>query len=153
MTASLEFRLLCPEFAGPLERFFDALDSAGDSKSFHPHPLTPEVARRIANHRGEDLYYVAINEDSVLAYGMLRGWEKGYDVPSLGIAVHPDFRGLGLGSAMMKFLHIAARIQGAKRIRLKVYPENSSAIRMYEGLGYKFSDDLEDGQLVGLLVL
>jgi len=153
MTASLEFRLVNPELTDPLEEFFAALESAGDSKSFHPHPLTPEAAQRIANYHGKDLYYVAINEGTILAYGMLRGWEEGYTVPSLGIAVHPEFRGCGLGVAMMHFLHIAASCRGATEIRLKVYPENIPAIRMYEGLGYKFSEDHEDGQRIGILAL
>jgi len=46
---------------------------------------------------------------------MLRGWDEGYETPSLGIAVHPDARGLGLARTFMGFLHAAASFQGAAR--------------------------------------
>jgi ribosomal-protein-alanine N-acetyltransferase len=79
---------------------------------------------------------------------MLRGWDAGYAVPSLGMALHPSARGQGLGRTFMELLHDAARTRGARRVRLKVYPENEAARTLYERLGYVFSD-FEEGQLVG----
>jgi ribosomal protein S18 acetylase RimI-like enzyme len=88
----------------------------------------------------------------MIAYGMLRGWDEGYDVPSLGIVVAPAFRGQGYGRSLMHFLHAAAKARGAPAIRLKVYPENSTAVALYQSLGYVFGAK-EGGQLVGLLDL
>jgi ribosomal protein S18 acetylase RimI-like enzyme len=67
----------------------------------------------------------------------------------LGIAVHPDARGLGLARMFMQFLHAAARQYGAARVRLKVYPANSAARRLYESLGYRF-ESTPDDQLLGI---
>jgi GNAT superfamily N-acetyltransferase len=135
-----------------LALFFQDLTAQGDQRWFHPHPFTAAQAERLATYQGQDLYYVATRGEDVTAYGLLRGWDEGYQVPSLGIAVHSAWRGRGLAYAFMLFLHAAARERGAPRIRLKVYPENRAARQLYETLGYQFEAG-NDGQLVGLCPL
>jgi len=80
---------------------------------------------------------------------MLRGWDEGYAVPSLGIAVRAEAQGSGLGRLVMGYLHTEARRRGAPRIRLKVYPDNVRAVELYRSLGYEYRPELESGQLVG----
>jgi ribosomal protein S18 acetylase RimI-like enzyme len=154
MTAlpTLEFRRLGAGDAVPLAIFFSTLSKRGDDRFFHPHPFTAEEAARLCRYAGRDLYYVAAAGEGVLAYGLLRGWDQGYEIPSLGIAVHPEARGAGLGRAFMAFLHAAAAARRAPRVRLKVYPDNTPARTLYERLGYRFEGET-DGQLVGLLHL
>lgn len=147
----LEFRIVELRWMYPLTELFEALVASGDDFNFHPHPMTFEEARRVCRYCGKDLYYVAVRGVSVLAYGLLRGWDDGFEVPSLGIAVHPAVRGRGLGTAFMEFLHGAARLRGAKSVRLRVHRENLVAIRLYERLGYEFQEKEEDGQRVGIL--
>jgi ribosomal-protein-alanine N-acetyltransferase len=151
-TSPLEFRALLPGLKSELVEFFRAFANSEGSHWFHPHPFTPEEADKLCIYDGKDLYYVALGGREVLAYGMLRGWDEGFAIPSLGIAVHPKVRGIGLGRAFMLFLHTAARLYGAKQIRLKVYPENIAAVKLYELLGYRYGEKLED-QLVGYLDL
>jgi GNAT superfamily N-acetyltransferase len=148
----LEFVRLVPRLETPLARFFEALESRGDGRWFHPHPLTAAEAARLCAYEGRDLYYAAAAGESVLAYGLLRGWDEGYAVPSLGVAVHPNARGLGLARTFMGFLHAAAGLRGAKKVRLKVYPDNGPARRLYERLGYRLAP-ADDGQLLGFLDL
>ena len=150
--STLEFRTLYPELQAALAEFFKALAKGDDASYFHPHPFTAEEAQQRCAYQGKDLYYVAIDGQKVLGYGMLRGWDEGFAVPSLGIALHPNARGTGLGGAFMQVLHAAARLRGAKRVRLKVHPENSRAVRLYERLGYQYENEA-DGQLVGYLNL
>jgi RimJ/RimL family protein N-acetyltransferase len=128
-----------PELAPPLAAFFAVLTSAGDDRLFHPHPLTSEQADAVANYAGADLYYVLCDGGDVLGYGLLRGWDEGYEVPSLGIAMHPAVRGRGLAAPFMHFLHAAAALRGAPRVRLKVYRTNERARALYERLGYSFT--------------
>jgi ribosomal protein S18 acetylase RimI-like enzyme len=141
---------LSPELAGPLGDMFEALGT--DEHHFHPHPLTREEAVRRCANGGGDVYASVLEEGRVVGYGMLRGWEAGYEVPSLGIAVHPAARGAGVAQTLMAHLHHAARARGAPRVRLKVYPDNEPARRLYERLGYEFAGE-EDGQLVAYLSL
>lgn len=151
-STALECRLLSPEWEESLIEFFGVLALSGADTYFHPHPLTDEEARRRCYYVGRDLYYVLAAGKQILGYGMLRGWDEGYERPSLGIVVHPAMRGQGLGRTLMSFLHAAARLRGARQIRLKVFPDNASAVRLYRSLGYEFSDE-EAGQLVGVLSL
>lgn len=151
-SSALKFRIVDKTLEQPLAEFFRALKRAGDDKQFHPHPLTDEEAKRRAHYSGEDLYYVLVEGDKVLGYGMLRGWDEGYQVPSLGIAIHPSVRGVGLGKLFMHFLHAAARRRGASKVRLKVYPDNTNALTLYKVLGYTFQAQ-EAGQLVGFINL
>jgi len=138
-----------PGLEDPLADFFAHLAATGVGDRFHPHPFTRAEAEARCAHAGRDLYCVAVEAGVVLAYGMLRGWDEGYEVPSLGIAVHAGARGKGLGGALMLHLHEEARRRGAPRIRLKVYPDNAAAVQLYRSLGYVFEPALERGQLVG----
>lgn len=148
----LEIRVVTPDLQPGLEHFFATLVASGDDRTFHPHPFTPDAAAVRARYRGLDVYCVAVVGRRVLGYGMLRGWDEGYSVPSLGIAIDPAARGLGLGRLVMTHLHCEARRRGAPRIRLKVYPDNVAAVTLYRSLGYEFNVT-EDDQLVGYKVL
>lgn len=147
-----ECRRLSPEWEGPLAEFFRLLRETGDNDYFHPHPFDDEEAEKRAHYTGKDLYYILVEGERVLGYGMLRGWDEGYEIPSLGIAVRPSARGTGLGLAFMHFLHAAARRLGAERVRLKVHPGNAKAVKLYEELGYSFGSE-EAEQLVGIVDL
>lgn len=149
MSAALRLAPLAPGQEAALAAFFSALEAAGDTAEFHPHPFTPAEAAARCAHAGEDLYVAIFEGDTVLGYGMLRGWDAGYAIPSLGIALHPDARGQGLASLLMGYLHALARRRGAPRVRLKVYAHNHAAVRLYERLGYRFDPALEAGQRVG----
>ncbi len=152
-TQTLECRELSPELAAPLARFFDELRRGGDDLHFHPHPLTPTAAGELCAYTGSDVYTVVVCDSEVIAYGILRGWDAGFDVPSLGIAVVPRARGRGVGRLLMQHLHATAARRGARRVRLRVYPRNTPALGLYRSLGYTFDGELEDGQLVGFCEL
>ena len=144
---------ISPAWVEHLTSFFEALVSCGEGRYFHPHPLTRDEAMTRAHYRGNDVYYLLTENETIIGYGMLRGWDAGYDIPSLGIVIHPRARGTGLGRAFMHFLHAVARRKGATKIRLKVYRENTMAFRLYRKLGYVFEGQEEGGQVVGYLDL
>jgi ribosomal-protein-alanine N-acetyltransferase len=145
---ALEYRRLTPQWRLGLEEFCGALEMAGDADYFRPHPFTNEGLDQVVHFAGRDLYYVAVEGSSVLAYGMLRGWDAGFAIPSLGIAVHPSVRSCGLGSSLMRFLHVAALRRGAEKVRLKVHVDNAKAIELYRQLGYVF-DSTEGSYYIG----
>jgi ribosomal-protein-alanine N-acetyltransferase len=133
--------------------FLRALNEVNDADLFQPHPFNDEAVERILSNTRSDLYYVLVDGSEVVGYGMLRGWDEGYEIPSLGIALHPGVRGHGLGRAFMHFLGAAAKCRGAQRVRLRVKAQNDRAIRLYESLGYEFRPE-EDGEyLIGFLDL
>jgi ribosomal-protein-alanine N-acetyltransferase len=147
-TAALEIVRLRPILTAAVAEFFEEIRAAGDDVRFHPHAFTAEEAARLCHYEGADIYAAMVVGDRVAGYGMLRGWDAGFTIPSLGIAISPAFRGRSLGRLMMSYLHAAAAVRGAERVRLKVYRDNVPARKLYESLGYVF--DAEEGsQIVG----
>lgn len=148
----LEIVCLRSALKEPLAALFAEIQQSGEAALFHPHPFTDAEAERLCNYTGNDQYYALLYGEHILGYGMLRGWDEGYKIPSLGIFIRAEVRGQGLGHLMMLHLHAAARLRGATRIRLKVYQHNHAARRMYEQFGYVF-EDKEGEQLVGFYEL
>jgi len=53
------------------------------------------------------------------------------------IGIDEQYRGKGYGKAAMLALESAARPMGADHVDLNVFGDNTTAIRLYEGLGYR----------------
>lgn len=136
----LLYRRLTPRYVHELVAFLGRLAADGDDRLFHPHPFTPDAVATVAAPGGRDEYLVvtAGRQGPVVAYGMLRGWEEGFSVPSLGIAVDRQWRGLGVGRRLVSHLHAIAASRGATTVRLKVYHSNTTALALYRSLGYEF---------------
>jgi ribosomal protein S18 acetylase RimI-like enzyme len=160
----MRFRPATPADETRLADLFCALAIAGDERLFHPHPLTHTAARTVCRHRDaadggpHDEYHVAVEPsarggaETIVGYGMLRGWSEGYETPSLGIAVHPDHRGRGIARQLMDHLHAVAADRGAPRVRLKVYRHNVAAVRLYKSLAYEF-EPFSETELLGFRAL
>jgi L-phenylalanine/L-methionine N-acetyltransferase len=65
-------------------------------------------------------------------------------VASLGMLVAEDWRGRGVGSAMLAEAFRWARWAGVEKLGLTVYPHNDRARQLYENFGFK-----EEGRLIG----
>ncbi len=61
------------------------------------------------------------------------------DMPaaSVEVAVHPDRRRQGIGSALMQAVAERARSLGARCIRLDAHADNEAALGLYHRLGYR----------------
>jgi ribosomal protein S18 acetylase RimI-like enzyme len=150
----LAFLKVSVEHLPAFARFLLELDENEDADFFHPHPFDAKTASSIAalSENGHDEYWLAFSDEDIVAYGMLRGWDEGYEVPSLGLAVSPMYRGRGFAREMMRHLHARARQRGADHIRLKVDRRNVKAQRLYESLGYRFATHSQS-ELTGQLNL
>jgi ribosomal protein S18 acetylase RimI-like enzyme len=148
-------RPLRADDAPALTALFAALEADPEARRFfHPHPLTREMADSLCarSPSARDRYDVAECGGLLVGYAMLRGWDEGYTVPSFGAAVHPEFRGQGLGRALLRYEVAAARAAGAVRLRLTVYRANRAACRLYAHEGFRL-EPRGDDQWLGLLDL
>ncbi len=133
-----------------LLEFGEAIKMQGDDYYFSPHPFTEDVLRKLAHCPGKDLYYLMISNDCIMGYGFLRGWEEGYEIPSLGIAIQPKAQCAGLGKYFMSFLHDMASRMGAEKVRLRVRKDNEKAIILYKKLNYCLEEDIKNTEyLIG----
>jgi len=64
------------------------------------------------------------------------------ETPSLAISVYKQYRGLGIGTAMMKKLLSILKEEGYKKISLAVQKANY-ALKMYKSIGYEIVDENE----------
>jgi|GEM_PF-963976 len=149
---SSDIRRLAAADRKALAALFERIAADPAARQFHPHPFTLEQAVRIAGYQGRDVYLGLFAGDEIVGYGMLRGWDEGFEVPSLGIYLHASIRGRHVAGDLMQALHRAAARNGAGRVRLKVYADNQVAVALYRKLGYDFTAE-EGGQLVGFLAL
>jgi putative acetyltransferase len=57
---------------------------------------------------------------------------------TVGIGIHDDFVGRGIGRALLgELVEIADNWLNLKRLELNVYTDNARAIRLYESFGFK----------------
>jgi ribosomal protein S18 acetylase RimI-like enzyme len=57
-----------------------------------------------------------------------------------GIAIQPELRSTGIGSALLARAHRQARADGFKQASLIAFERNVDAVRLYERLGYRIID-------------
>lgn len=137
---TLEIRRLRRDLFVPFLEFLSGIETSDDKEFFSPHPFTPEYAKKICGSKGRDLYVVVVNELKIIGYGMLRGWDEGYDIPAVGIFIAKEYRSKGIGELLMNYMKLSAQLRGAPSIRIKVHQDNHSATKLYKKLGYDFSD-------------
>jgi ribosomal protein S18 acetylase RimI-like enzyme len=130
-----------------IEDFFERNNK--DEIFFHPHRLSYDGILTELQNNPKNYYVFFINLNSILGYGLLRGWQEGYDIPSLGIIIDINERGKGLSMKVMHHLENIAKSKNAKKIRLSVFKENKKAVSLYNKLGYIFSDKNEK-ELIGI---
>ena len=90
--------------------------------------------------------------------GYIIFWKVFEDVQINNIAVHPEFRRLGIGRVVLEYVIDQVRRDGAKFITLEVRPSNTAALTLYKKLGFKpisirkgyYSNPNEDAFVLGL---
>ncbi len=138
-----------------LSDFFERINN--DEKAanfFHPHPLTKKYAKELVGKikKSKDLYFIVVQKNKIVGYSMLRGWDEGYNIPSFGICIHPEYQGQGLGKLLTDYTLNKAKEKKADKVMLKVYKNNKKAHQLYEKIGFEFSKETKDKkQWVGFL--
>lgn len=90
------------------------------------------------------VFLVAEKNRQVLAYGLVL-LHKGTRLARLySLAVSLLARGQGIGKQLLLALEQAASDKGRLAMRLEVAKDNASAIRLYEGLGYRSFGEYHD---------
>ena len=64
-------------------------------------------------------------------------------VPSFAISLYKEYRGLGIGTAMMKQMLTELKLRGYQKTSLAVQKENY-AVKMYKNVGFEIVDENEE---------
>ncbi|HTQ37904.1 MAG TPA: GNAT family N-acetyltransferase [Pirellulales bacterium] len=128
-----------PEY---LESFRECLDSVARERRWlsivEAFPLD-EIRKFIAktSQQGGSAFFAVLGRRVV-------GWAdchwEGHETTRhrrvLGMAVHADYRGRGLGIRLLQTLIADAKVKGVMRLDLSVYASNSAAMGLYKKLGF-----------------
>ncbi len=90
-------------------------------------------------HQATSEFFVAeVDEQIVGSLGMRGNTRRATrHVVNIGIAVHPQFRGQGIGSELLRCGLTWAKETGiVRRVELTVYARNERAIRLYQRCGF-----------------
>jgi ribosomal-protein-alanine N-acetyltransferase len=90
--------------------------------------------------------------------GMIDLWLILDDAHIATLAVHPDYRGMGIATRLIEGVLVEAYEKGARRAMLEVRTSNSAAQKLYEKFGFKvvhrrpryYVDNREDALLMNL---
>lgn len=99
-------------------------------------------------------YRIILNGGRVVAYGGM--WVMLDEAHITNIAVHPEFRGIGLGNVLMNDLIQIASGENVSAMTLEVRVNNLTAIKLYKKFGFKeaairkgyYSDTGEDALIM-----
>jgi RimJ/RimL family protein N-acetyltransferase len=105
-----------------------------------PVPTVEDEVQFLESYCGPANSVLLVADDAGRLVGLLgllgRSLPQDAHVGSVGISVHRDYRGRGLGTRLMRTLFEWASSNGIRRIEIEAFANNPEAIRLYESLGF-----------------
>ncbi len=102
-----------------------------------PHPWHETTFRGEMQHRPVSFPLVIVHSGFNRVIGYVIFWVIGEDVQINNIAVHPDFRRMGIGEHVLRHVIDHVKFQGARLLTLEVRPSNTAALALYRKLGFR----------------
>ena len=103
-----------------------------------PFASAEETRKRIEKSPDSSVFIVAVQNDRLIGVASTVRYKGRRDhVGDIGVSVHDDFQGRGIGSALLGALvDTADRWLNLRRLELAVYVDNEPAIRLYKRFGF-----------------
>lgn len=117
-----------------------------------PMPSLEMWRKRIADQPVEDYFLVAEIDGVVVANAGLHvaGRTRRRHAASVGMSVHDDWQGKGVGSALMaRIVDLADHWFDYRRLELTVYVDNVAALALYRKFGFEVEGTLRQYALRG----
>ena len=138
MSADVEIRPIRPDDAEAVH-VLRQLPSVIDGTMSIPSIRIEDVQRRLGSLGSDDHVFVAVLDGQIVGMaGLHVASGKRRHTGSVGMMVHDQFQGCGIGRELLEtLLHVADNFLGLIRVELEVYSDNVRAIRLYEGCGFE----------------
>ena len=126
-----------------IEGYWEALDRVAREQKYLAFLEAPPIHTTknfvSQNINGQWPHVVALYQGKVIGWCDISSLDRPvFDhIGSLGIGVVEEFRGQGVGAALIKAALHQAKQKGLTRIELTVREKNSRAITLYEKMGFK----------------
>jgi putative acetyltransferase len=102
--------------------------------------MRPDQTRRFIESLGPDDHtFIAVLDGEVIGIAGLHVKQgRRRHTADLGMSVHDQFQGRGIGRKLLAaLLDVADNHLGLVRVELEVFPDNVRAIRLYESMGFE----------------
>ncbi len=124
----------------------------------YPNPWSENTFRGEIQNDSVSFPMVVVRKPGDRIIGYVIYWHIRDDVQITNIAVHPDFRGRGLGETLLKHVLNKVREEGASFVNLEVRLSNAAALSLYKKLGFEligvrkgyYTNPDEDALVMGL---
>jgi ribosomal protein S18 acetylase RimI-like enzyme len=107
----------------------------------HNEPATTIRQKRAVK---DDLFFVAASGDTVV--GTVMGSYDGHRGWVYALAVRPDHRRCGVGTALVRRLEETLKERGCLKVNLQVRASNAGVVVFYEKLGYAVEERVSMGK-------
>jgi len=103
-----------------------------------PNPWHETTFRGEIQNEGISCPFVVIHKSLERVIGYIVYWKVRDEVQINNIAVHPDFKRMGIGEAILRDVIEAGVEEGVHYVSLEVRPSNLAARKLYAKLGFEF---------------
>jgi RimJ/RimL family protein N-acetyltransferase len=107
------------------------------SKHFIPFEFNVSTIKSLLSKTINDKYFAIRVNTELAGFFMLRGFDAGYRIPSYGVWIDEKYSGIGLSTLTLQYSISFCKLNGIKKIMLKVAKENLAAKHIYEKFDFK----------------
>ena len=130
--------LVRPATVEDLEPALDVLAAVAEERLYIGTEPPVDRDRRLKKWRGvldhpKETMFVAVEDGRIVGNADIQ-WAG---VSELGMAILAEWRGKGIGSALLEALIGWAETDGSHKMELRVWPHNEAAIALYEKFGFE----------------
>jgi ribosomal protein S18 acetylase RimI-like enzyme len=104
---------------------------------FQYDQMTKQNIRHLIRSPQSSFWLWLGEDDQLLGYIIVLYHKRRCFARIYSVAVHPQSRGMGLGSQMVSWVENEVQERGLAEVRLEVKPDNSAALKVYLKQGYK----------------
>lgn len=94
---------------------------------FKPFLFDEDTLRSVLSEVHEDVFEGLYQGERLIGLMMLRGWDEGYEVPTLGVMIDEQHRNHGLMTLTVEVAKVICRMRKVHRIMYKAHPDNVPA--------------------------
>ncbi len=124
----------------------DIIDLWGKVFEYKDAHNSPELSLQHKLDHSPELLLIAVEEEELC--GAVMGGYDGHRGWIYSLAVAPEFRGQGVGAALMQAIEDKLTVLGAVKINLQLIGHNRELVRFYESLGYMTEDRISLGKKI-----
>lgn len=123
-------RLLAPD-AAAISALFRS-QSPDYARFFYAFESDEKTIGEILSAARKDVYAGVFWDEKLVSFFMLRGWDEGFEYPSLGVFVGEEYRGKRLMPLMLESAKVICKLSGVSKIIAKSHPDNAGLKNLLE---------------------